>query len=152
MPWGLKRYQATGHSHFLTFSCYRRLPRFEDLFLADLFVHSLEQIRVRFGLRVYGFVVMPEHVHLLVSEPEQRTLAIALHSIKLGVAKRARGKDCTVPAGGAFWQKRYYDHYVRNYEMFVEKLRYIHRNPVTLGAGGAPARLVLEQLSALRAG
>jgi putative transposase len=32
-----------------------------------------------------------------------------------------------------FWQKRYYDFNIRNYAQFVEKLRYVHRNPVTAG-------------------
>jgi REP element-mobilizing transposase RayT len=69
MPRGLRRFQESGQSHFVTFSCYRRQPHFETPEVFDLFVHCLEDMRCRFELCVYGYVVMPEHVHLLLSEP-----------------------------------------------------------------------------------
>jgi putative transposase len=70
---------------------------------------------------------MPDHVHLLLSEPQRGTLAEALKSLKQGVARRL--------IGGAehFWQKRYYDFNIRDHLQFIEKLRYIHRNPVKRG-------------------
>ncbi len=77
---------------------------------------------------VYGYVVMPEHVHLLLNEPEQNTFAQAIKSLKQGVARRLalRAKD-------SFWQARYYDFNVWSEGKFAEKLRYIHRNPVKRG-------------------
>jgi REP-associated tyrosine transposase len=71
---------------------------------------------------------MPEHVHLLVSEPEQGTLAQAMQSLKQGVARRL-----ALRAADSFWLERYYDFNVWNHHKFVEKLRYIHRNPVERG-------------------
>jgi putative transposase len=132
MPWSLKRYQESEQSHFLTFSCYRRQQNFRESRLRDLFVRCLEQTRVRFGLRVYGFVVMLEHVHLLVSEPDRSSLASAVQSLKLALAKRlpAVGRNVLAPP---FWQKRYYDHNISDDEKFIEKLRYIHHNPVMRG-------------------
>jgi REP element-mobilizing transposase RayT len=47
-----------------------------------------------------------------------------------------------------FWQKRYYDFNVRDYPQFVEKLRYIHHNPVKRTMR-SPGRLAVEQLSPL---
>src|SRR5258708_39548498 len=83
---------------------------------------------------------MPEHVHLLLSEPQRDTLADALKSLKQGVSRRLLPKmgGPFKPAFGSrgeqhFWQKRYYDFNIRNYPQFVEKLRYIHRNPVKAG-------------------
>ncbi len=81
-------------------------------------------MRRSFALCVYGYVVMPNHVHLLLSEPPQGTLAEAIKSLKQGVSRRLIGR------AEHFWQKRYYDFNVRNERQFVEKLRYIHRNPV----------------------
>jgi putative transposase len=75
---------------------------------------------------------MPEHVHLLVSEPERETLAEAIKSLKQGVARRLIGE------AEHFWQKRYYDFNIRNHRQFVEKLRYIHRNPVGRGLCESP--------------
>ncbi len=75
---------------------------------------------------------MPDHVHLLMGEPLRETLADAIKSLKQGVSRRL------IEDAEHFWQKRYYDFNVRNYEQFVEKLRYIHRNPVKRGLCRAP--------------
>jgi len=70
---------------------------------------------------------MPEHVHLLIGEPQRATLAEALKSLKQGVSRRLIGD------AEHFWQERYYDFNIRHHGQFVEKLRYIHRNPVKRG-------------------
>jgi REP-associated tyrosine transposase len=127
MPWGLTRCHHSGQSHFVTFSCYHRRPLFTTDASPRIFESALERVRRSFGLHVYGYVVMPEHVHLLLSEPQQDTLADALKSLKQGVSRRLIGDT------EHFWQKRYYDFNIRNYPQFVEKLRYIHRNPVKAG-------------------
>ena len=62
-----KRYQHEGHLHFLTFSTHHRAPILPGHLLT--FEHSLEQTRKRYHLNVHGFVLMPGHVHLLLSEP-----------------------------------------------------------------------------------
>jgi putative transposase len=84
---------------------------------------------------------MPEHVHLLLSEPEKDTLADAIHFLKLSFTKRLRSQVSAQQRGanlghaveGSFWQKRYYDRNVRNHEEFINDLKYIHRNPVKRG-------------------
>jgi len=128
MPWGLKRFHASGQTHFVTFCCYHRRPLFTTPIPRQVFEAGLERVRLSFELCVYGYVVMPEHVHLLLlSEPQQHTLADAIKSLKQGVSRRLIGE------GEHFWQKRYYDFNVRNESQFVEKLRYIHHNPVKRG-------------------
>lgn len=127
MPWGLKRFHASGQTHFVTFCCYHRRPSFTTPIPRQVFEAALERVRLSFELCVYGYVVMPEHVHLLLSEPRQQTLADAIKSLKQGVSRRLIGE------AEHFWQKRYYDFNVRNEPQFVEKLRYIHQNPVKRG-------------------
>ena len=131
MPYGLKRYQESKQSHFVTFSGYRRMPRLKEGLMRDVFVESLERTRRDYRFRVYGYVAMPEHVHLLLSEPEEEVLAKAIQALKIAVARRALHYNEGV--GATFWQKRYYDHNVRTAQSFVEKLRYLHRNPVSRG-------------------
>lgn len=70
---------------------------------------------------------MPEHVHLLISEPERETLARALQAMKQSVARRL------IADGQHFWQARYYDFNLWSEKKRVEKLRYMHRNPVIRG-------------------
>jgi putative transposase len=138
MPRGLKRFQQTRHSHFLTFSCYHRQANFNSPDIYDLFVKCLEDMRQRFSRCVYGYVVMPEHVHLLLSEPERGALADAIHYLKLSFAKRLRSQEGRVELR-SFWQKRYYDRNVRDAREFSIKLRYLHRNPVKRGLVSEPA-------------
>jgi putative transposase len=104
----------------------------------DLFVAALEKVRQEYALRVYGYVGMPEHVHLLVSEPARpsSSLATVIQALKLSVVRRARHADGTPVT--RLWQRRYYDHNVRHYKSFMEKLRYIHNNPVKRGLVQGP--------------
>ncbi len=73
---------------------------------------------------------MPEHVHMLVSEPQEGTLARAIQALKISVSRRSTQRP--------FWQARYYDFNVHNEEKRVEKLRYMHRNPVVRGLCSKP--------------
>jgi len=82
-------------------------------------------MRRNYEFVVAGYVVMPEHVHLLINEPQQSSLDRAIKGIKLSVALRSQGKP--------FWQARYYEFNVWTEEKRVEKLRYMHRNPVKRG-------------------
>ena len=139
MPLGLVRLQQPGHSHLITFTCYRRMELLTNSQACAIVLRALENTRKRYGLRVFGFVLMPEHVHLLLSEPERGTLARAMQSLKSASARMARGARAErVGTPTPFWQARYYDRYTRDYDEFSEKLRYIHRNPVKRGLCSSP--------------
>ncbi|MFP5204736.1 MAG: REP-associated tyrosine transposase [Acidobacteriota bacterium] len=125
MTRGLVRYQQCGCFHFVAFSCYRRQPHLNTAHCCGLFERSLEAMRRRYKFVVAGYVVMPEHVHLLVGEPQQVLLAKAIQALKLSVSVQTRKRP--------FWQARYYDFNVHNDEKRIEKLRYMHRNPVKRG-------------------
>ena len=135
MPWGLRRYQQTRQLHFVTFTCYHRKPWLADPRSCDQFVETLETVRRWYGFWVTGYVVMPEHVHLLVSEPERKNLALALQVLKQMVSRNRGGWPVLSRSEGRgpFWQARYYDFNVWSEPKRVEKLRYIHRNPVQRG-------------------
>jgi putative transposase len=65
MPKNLKRYYGQKHLHFITCSCYRRLPVLRSARARNLFVKVLGELRDRYGFVLVGYVVLPEHVHLL---------------------------------------------------------------------------------------
>ena len=90
MPSGLQRYYGKGHLHFITFSCYRRLPLLKTARARDIFVKELAKVRGATMFHLIGYVVMPEHVHLLISEPQQGTPSTVLQKLKLGVARKRR--------------------------------------------------------------
>ncbi len=125
MPPNLVRYHHRGDFHFITFSCYHRLPYLATLRARDLFEHSLESMRLRYDFVVAAYVVMPEHVHLLVSEPRVSDLATALQALKLSVSVQSTQRP--------FWQKRYYDFNVFTPDKTSEKIHYMDENPVRRG-------------------
>ena len=91
----------------------------------DLFEQSLEVMRKRYEFVAAGYVVMPEHVHLLLSEPKKTLLSKAIQALKLSVSVQSRQRP--------FWQARYYDFNVHHDKKRIEKLRYMHRSPVKRG-------------------
>jgi putative transposase len=145
MPNRLHRYYGAGYSHFITTSCYQRLPLLASPGKRDLLLRVLEQVRRRYRFVVVGYVVMPEHVHLLISEPERGDPSMVMKALKQGFARRLllrlrRAPDSKQMAlwqapleRGRIWQPRFYDFVVFSEHKRVEKLRYIHRNPVKRG-------------------
>ena len=88
MPWGLKRYYGTGSLHFITWSCDRRKPLLCNPARRDLLLTVLELMRVRYRFAVIGYVVMPEHVHLLISEPGIGDPSKIIQAVKLSVREK----------------------------------------------------------------
>ena len=68
MPKGLRRRYGLRHLHFITCSCYRRMPLFASSRAKNLFVKILGEVRDCYGFAVAGYVVMPKHIRLLISE------------------------------------------------------------------------------------
>ena len=141
MPRNLKRYYGHGDLHYITCSCYHREPWLNSARRRDLFLTILEQVRKRYALVVVGYVVMPEHFHLLISEPQRGTPSTVMQALKLGFARRVlaelrrrRQPSLWVESSPAHvWQARFYDFNVWTKRKRVEKLRYMHRNPVVRG-------------------
>jgi putative transposase len=125
MPPRLERRQQTGNLHFITFSCHGRNPYLCTPHAATIFEHSLESTRLKYQFDLIGYVVMPEHVHLLLSEPPTHPLSTVLGALKRSVSKQLPESP--------FWLPRYHDFNVYSNEKRVEKLRYLHRNPVARG-------------------
>jgi len=98
-------------------------------------------VRCRYGFAVVGYVVMPEHFHLLISEPEKGDPSVVMQVLKQRFARQvlqARSQTAQDPSDGMLeeghvWQRRFYDFVVRSEAKRVEKLRYMHRNPVKRG-------------------
>ena len=151
MPKKLKRYYGRGDLHFLTFSCYRRLPLLRTIRAPNVFVHALGKIRERYKFLLVGYVVMPDHVHLLISEPPNATPSVVLKALKRRVARDLRKNKRHASAAqlplsfmnagvglARFWQPRFYDFNVYTRHKKREKLEYMHGNPVKRGLVKSP--------------
>src|SRR5579863_6590496 len=134
---------GAGYVHFINTSCHRRKALLDTPQSRDLFLEVMEQVRRSYRFVVVGYVVMPEHVHLLFSEPERGNPSLVMAALKQSFAHRllCRLRAQTNPQPGALWntpldhghiwQKRFYDFVVFTSKKRVEKLSYMHRNPVT---------------------
>jgi len=150
MPTNLHRYYGAGYLHFITTSCYQRRALLGTPQNRDLFLEVMERVRKRYGFVMVGYVVMPEHVHLLFSEPERGDPSVVMKVVKQSFARqllvrRRTGVDPQQSAlwkipltEGHVWQHRFYDFVVFTEKKRVEKLRYMHRNPVVRGLVLAP--------------
>jgi putative transposase len=131
------------------------LPLFASVRSKNVFVKILDEVRDRYGFLLAGYVVMPEHVHLLISEPARETPSTVMQVLKQRVSRRLRRQtrkrttaaqlnllfgrvDHSLPQ---FRQPRFYDFRVRallgarrknvwSQKKFVEKLQYMHLNPL----------------------
>ena len=148
MTSGLHRTYGAHHLHFITCSCNRRLPFLRSARARDQFLVILEQTRRRYRFVVVGYVVMPEHVHVLITEPEVGSPSTVMQVLKQRTARsllprrRRRDKRQRELFGEegqrAFWQARFHDFNVWTAKKRVEKLRYMHRNPVKRGLVESP--------------
>jgi putative transposase len=130
MPPRLERRQQSGHLHYITFSCHNRSPYLISPESKQTFLKTLESVRKRYNFQIFGYVVMPEHVHLLISEPPIKPLNVALAVVKRTTSSHLPEKP--------FWLPRYYDFNIFSDKKRIEKLRYIHRNPVSRGLAEKP--------------
>src|SRR5450631_1286824 len=86
----LIRHYGRGHLHFITFTCYRRLPLLRSVRARNVFVSILGEVRDRYGFSLVGYVVMPEHIHLLIGEPGKATPSTVMQVLKQRVSRRLR--------------------------------------------------------------
>ena len=119
MAKGLKRYYGSGDLHYITCSCYQRKPWLGIERRRDLFLNILEEVRKERRFVVLGYVVMPEHFHLLMSEPQVGNPSTVMQALKQRFAQRVvrrRRRTRDHRQGwlwelGAMpvWQPRFYD-------------------------------------------
>jgi putative transposase len=112
-----------------------------------VFLCILEQTRKRYRFVVLGYVIMPEHFHLLISEPQIGDPSKVMQVVKQRFAQqlftrpRKRtplGRDSLKINPRHVWQERFYDFSVWTEQKRIDKLRYMHRNPVKRGLANSP--------------
>jgi putative transposase len=105
---------------FLTAITYNRRRLFQVTANASLFIETLQHYRVEGFYKLYAFVVMPDHVHVLLTT---ENLARAMQRIKGGFSH-------SIGSSFPVWQRGFTDHLVLNRKQFETRRDYIHQNPV----------------------
>ena len=150
-----KSHNIPSHAHELTFSCYNNRQFLKYDITRGFFLDAIERAREKHNFDLWAYVIMPEHVHLLIWPGEKEySIAKILQAIKLSTTKRAMKylemnkpeKLKWLSTGQAsnpyrFWQDGGgYDRNVYSYEALVEMIEYIHRNPVRSGLVDDPLK------------
>jgi putative transposase len=138
----LRHYDDLGTARFITFSTYQRQPLLSDETLIRICLRQVSRLRTERGIRVLGYVIMPDHVHLVLHPPDNCALGRVIGQMK-GRASRQmlrvleESAHLSPPRRGngqpAIWQRRCYDHNCRTVDTVREKINYCHHNPVTKG-------------------
>jgi putative transposase len=142
----LKHYDGDGRPRFITFGTRDFTPIFTNQRFCQMCVETIEQICDCWAVELLGYVVMPEHVHLVIDPPEsvkvgeligdvKKTIARAIHA-ELPVDSQLLAKLSATHNGSrrfALWQRRCFDHNCRTLESMNEKIEYCHWNPVNRG-------------------
>jgi putative transposase len=142
MPYKLKRFIGRQDFHFITFTCYQRRKFLASMNSRNITTRILGEVRDRFRFKLIGYVLVPDHVHLIISEPPGATPGKAMQVFKQRVSRLLRGSRrrnrwqlCLAfpdqsPPHRRFWQRRYFDMNLYSAYMIRQKLDYIHANPV----------------------
>ncbi|NOY88238.1 MAG: hypothetical protein GXO93_02455 [FCB group bacterium] len=139
----LHHYDKLGTVRFVTFSCYRRKQLFVTNESKKIFLYQLRTICTKYSIHILGYVVMPEHVHLVLYPKTEIFLGRVIGELKSISAREIllsfRGQyDMSLESlknneKYIFWLRRCYDHNCRTPETVKEKIVYCHKNPVTRG-------------------
>jgi len=141
------RFNDLNTVRFVTFSCYHNYNLFKTSETKNIFVVNLNKLRNKYKYKLYGYVIMPNHVHLILHPPDEDKIGIFIGALKSITAREIlnlwRSKDLKLfnklkidkdgKSRFAFWQRRYYDHNCRTSETIIEKINYCHNNPVKQG-------------------
>ncbi len=135
----LKHFDDLGTARFLTFSTYQNQKLLLDHTACELLIKNLNSARTKHRFKLWGYVIMPEHVHIVMMPPDNMKLGLVIREIKSKMAREYFAVIGTSVIGSrTFWKRRCYDHNCRSRDTVLEKIEYCHRNPVRRGLVQAP--------------
>ena len=143
----LRHYDNPGEARFVTFCCHNKLPLLKDERDCLIFLDELDKACTKYNFGILGYVVMPNHIHLVLLPSPDMKLGLVIGEIKSLSARRIlnrwRSDGKHIPNSirvtreerykVVFWQRRCYDRNCRNEKEVWRSIEYCHNNPVTLG-------------------
>jgi len=148
----LKHYDNDGRARFITFCTHKRLPLLTNNKFRQIIIDSFKLIREEYNLKLIAYVIMPEHIHLVILPSDDTLIGGVIGNIKKAFARKihkllsSNNSDLihklTVTRNGnkrfALWQRRCYDHNCRSENSLWQKIDYCHNNPVKRGLVQTP--------------
>ena len=150
----LKHYDGQGYARFVTFCTHRKIPVLTNDLFRQAVLDAIQEVQTTTGFQLLAYVIMPEHIHLVLVPQDKERLGSIIGEIKRLSSKRIHRKlvdehsmllsRLTVKRNGssrfAFWQRRCYDHNCRTPVSVWQKVCYCHNNPVKRGLVREPGR------------
>ncbi|MBI2095064.1 MAG: transposase [Candidatus Omnitrophica bacterium] len=141
---GIRRYFEEGFVYFVTTATKERKQIFCDRKLCRILLVTVEYFKMIFDYQIYGFCIMPDHVHLIIKPTERFDLSFVMKMIKGSFARKVNKlRD----QKGALWQARYYDEVIRDQKQLWRQVEYVHQNPVVAGIVTQPAEYAFSSFS-----
>jgi putative transposase len=148
------RFNIENYCHFVTSKTYCNSKIFSKDEAADLFIQTIFEVKEKLNFLLLAFVIMPDHIHLMLVPDKRNTISDVMRHIKGCFARKYnqvsrginssdygvldhRAGNSSLP-GSKVWQKSFYDHVIRNKMEFVERLNYIYYNPVKVALVDKP--------------
>lgn len=128
-----RRYYILGSAVFLTQVVEGREPVFGDVVQVELLLETLRNVKKIHPFNMLGYVFLYDHFHLLIQATGDNFSEI-MHSLKPNFTKAYKQRlGLSSTSSMKFWQKRFWDHVIRDDHDFENHLHYIHFNPVKHG-------------------
>ena len=124
------RVSLSGHVYHVTTTTHLRRPVFADFVLARIAIRSLNAPALLRECELITWVLMPDHLHVLVQLGESENLVRYVERTKCAIARSVNRHAGT---SGRFWQRAFHDHLIRAEEDLKNVARYIVRNPLRAG-------------------
>jgi putative transposase len=124
-----RRYHLPGHPIFLTLVAQNRRPWLAQEQNVELVLQSIHWAKTKYPFRHIAHVILHDHLHWILFPEPETNFSDLVAAIKRDVTWRLKESGRI----GPFWQKRFYDHIIRDDDDFARHLDYVHFNPVKHG-------------------
>jgi len=134
MP-NFRRYPNEGFPYLITTNVKDRRPLFAERSCCQIVIDGIRFLRTRLGHRVHAYVLMPDHLHLVVTPRESGNVSQIMHSLKLHTSREI---GVLLGSKGGIWQARFYERALRTPRDVEEAIVYVHDNPIKAGLADRP--------------
>ena len=131
----IKRYFEEGYPYFITTTTYKRERIFTDEQTCKILLVALEFFKLTLNYKIFAYCLMPEHLHLILQTTGKYNPSYIMRMIKGNFSRKF---NMIHSQQGKVWQEGYYDTGIRDIGMMLQKIEYIHDNPVRAGLVTSP--------------
>ena len=134
----IRRYHLENQAIFITAVCHKRMPNLASEREKNLLLDVMREVKVEMPFRLMAYVILNDHFHCIIRPEAASDFPRIVQSIKLRFTHRWKRKQViTTPIN--LWQRRFWDHVIRDANDLHRHLDYIHYNPVKHGLVSDPA-------------